>query len=58
MTTDATPTPDREHLTEQLLDLLLEDPSLFATIGEVLRKAAPLIAARRDLEALPERMEP
>lgn len=59
-TQPATPRPlaSRDELAEQLLDLLLDDPSLFAVIGEVLRKAAPLIAARRDLNALPEVNEP
>lgn len=57
---DATPklSPSRDNLAEQLLDLLLDDPTLLATIGEVLRKAAPLIAARRNLNALPEVNEP
>ncbi|MDX2358570.1 hypothetical protein [Dietzia sp. PP-33] len=58
MTTEPRPKASRDELTDQLLDLVLEDPSLFAVIGEVLRTAAPLIAARRALDALPVVDEP
>lgn len=62
MTTD-TPTPDRlppsrDALADQLLDMLLDEPSLFGVIGEVLRKAAPLLYARHQLADMPEVPEP
>ena len=62
MTTEPTTTPDEipshDALVGVLVDLLVDTPQLFATIGEVLRLAAPLIAARRDLDNMPEAMEP
>lgn len=60
MTTDTTPQPlpSRDDLVTVLVDLLIETPALFSQIGEALRQAAPLIAARRDLDALPVVDEP
>jgi hypothetical protein len=48
----------REALIDGMVDALLEQPQMFADLGEVIRRAAPLIAARRDLEALPDGIEP